>query len=437
MYINQEMYCLSCLQYSLQLMDPTQIYGITAGGILFVLFVFRLSSSISIWIQDRTFFLILKYLVYPLLWKRHGLIESVSRWRFLLTFVYWSGTAACNFTGVNTLAQVGTRAGILSTIHLIPLLFSNRLSFAADILGLSFQTYSKLHSSLGSMAFAQALLHVVIFFSRNPFHLKETLQFYGFLVSHHCSVLRLTLNRKQAGIAFSSLVLLTWVRHPFYEFFLKSHFLLAMLVLVALWRHVATRSAFSQVYLLIGASILASTTIMRYARVLFRQLSRTQFYAISRVVRVHEANDAVCLQIDILRPWRIKAGQYIYVGIPFCSFWSFFQSHPFMITWWDQDWQGRGTRIYLLIKVRWGFTRKLLQHLGAVGLRAWVDGPYGKGEEPGEYGSVMMFASGIGIAAQVPYVKELLNDIQGFKVRTRSILLIWELEKESEFSDTL
>ena len=108
-----------------------------------------------------------------------------------------------------------------------------------------------------------------------------------------------------------------------------------------------------------------------------------------------------------------------------------------MITWWDQDWQGRGTKIYSLIKPKWGFTRKLIRYVGASGLRTWVDGPYGKGEDLGEFGSVMMFASGIGIAAQVQYIKELLKDIQDYKVRTRSILLIWELDKESRFSTLL
>ena len=219
----------------------------------------------------------------------------------------------CNFADVSTLAQVGTRAGIVSTIHLIPLFFSNRLSFAADLLGLSFQTYSKLHSSLDVMAFGQALLHVVVFLSRNPFHLKKSLQFYEFLVSHHDSILSLVLIRKQTDIAFSSLVLLIWIQHSFYEFFLKSHFLLAIFVLVALWRHLAIRFTFSQVYLLIEASILVITTIMRYIRILFRQFFRTQFYAVSRVVRVHETNDAICLQLNILRPWRIKAEQYVYV----------------------------------------------------------------------------------------------------------------------------
>ena len=165
-------------------MDPTQIYGIAAGGILLALFLFGLSSVISLWIQNRTFFFVLKYLVYPLLWKRHGVLGSLSRWRFLLTIIYWSGTIVCNIAGVSTLAQAGTRAGILSTIHLIPLLFSDRLGFAADFLGLSLHSYLKFHGSIGFMAFIQALIHVLLFLFYNTFHSKEPIQFYGLLVSH-------------------------------------------------------------------------------------------------------------------------------------------------------------------------------------------------------------------------------------------------------------
>lgn len=228
------------------------------------------------------------------------------------------------------------------------------------------------------------------------------------------------------------LLILTWVRSPLYEFFLKSHFLLSILIMVALWRHLTIKPTFTRFYIVIGTSIFVATTLLRYGRLLFRQFSWSHPYATSRVVQVHKANGAICLEIDVRRPWKIRAGQYIYIWMPFCSFWSLFQSHPFMITWWSQDSHNRTGKIYLLIKPRYGFTRKLLRHLNAPALRTWVDGPYGKAENLGDFGSVLMFASDIGIAAQVPYIKELLADVKSFKVRTRSILLVWQLDNESE-----
>jgi len=163
-------------------MDPTQVYGITAGGILLALLSYRISSIMSHWIQDRTFFLMLKYLVYPFLFRRRTFLQPFSRWRFLLLTLYWSATTACNLIGVRSLTEAGTRAGVLSTLHMIPLMFSSRLSFVADLLGLSLHTFHALHGSIGFMAVVQALIHVLIFVLQNALRLREPLHFYGFLV---------------------------------------------------------------------------------------------------------------------------------------------------------------------------------------------------------------------------------------------------------------
>ena len=164
-------------------MDPTLIYGLTAGGLFSVFFLYRVSSYISRWVQDRTLFYIFKYLIYPIFIQRSRLIRPYSRWHALLLTIYWLGTAACNIVGVSTVTQAGNRAGAISALHLIPLFFSNRLGFAADLLGISLQTYLRLHSSLGLMALLQGFIHVIIFFTHNVIHLRNPLQFYGFLVS--------------------------------------------------------------------------------------------------------------------------------------------------------------------------------------------------------------------------------------------------------------
>lgn len=39
---------------------------------------------------------------------------------------------------------------------------------------------------------------------------------------------------------------------------------------------------------------------------------------------------------------------------------------------------------------------------------AWISGPHGSSAPVGEYGSVLMIATGIGIAAQLLYLKELI-----------------------------
>ena len=84
--------------------------------------------------------------------------------------------------------------------------------------------------------------------------------------------------------------------------------------------------------------------------------------------------------------------------MPGVSFWSPFQSHPFIISWWEHDIRRRGTNIYLLVKPASGFTRKLLRYAGTYDLKVWVDGPYRELHDISDYGSVVIFANGIGIA---------------------------------------
>ena len=228
------------------------------------------------------------------------------------------------------------------------------------------------------------------------------------------------------------LFLLTWIRLSLYEFFLKSHLLLAVLIVMALWRHLIVRLNFTRIYVIIVVSIFVITTLLRYSRILFRQSSWSHSYATSRVIQVHKANDAFCLEIDVRRSWNVRAEQYVYIWMSFCSFWSLFQSHSFMITWWSQNAHDRVEKIYLLIKFRYEFTRKLLKHLNASTLRTWVDDSYDKEKNLENFESVLMFASEIDIVAQISYIKKLFANIKKFKVRTRSILLMWQLKKESK-----
>ena len=99
-------------------MNAVQIYSIAAGGILGLLLIFQAFSIISIWIQKRTLFYILKYIVYPVFLRRRFLIGPIGRWHGLLIFLYWASIAVCNFPGVVSLPEAGIRAGVrTSQVH--------------------------------------------------------------------------------------------------------------------------------------------------------------------------------------------------------------------------------------------------------------------------------------------------------------------------------
>ena len=207
------------------------------------------------------------------------------------------------------------------------------------------------------------------------------------------------------------------------------HFVFAIFLVYALWRHLSFKPSFLRDYVLVASAVFVSMTIYRIVRMAFRNIVWKRYSATTSVSQV---NDAIRLQIHVSRPWKVKAGDYIYIWMPGVSFWSLLQSHPFTVAWWDTDLNGKSCHVYLLIKPQAGFTQKLYRHVGSTGLRTWIDGPYGRPQCYSKYGNVMMFASSIGIAAQVPCVKNLLRQCKDCQACTKTLHLVWQLDKESE-----
>lgn len=138
------------------------------------------------------------------------------------------------------------------------------------------------------------------------------------------------------------------------------------------------------------------------------------------------------LRLDILVPrlWRVRAGQSIFLSIPKLGLFTGLRGHPFTISWWRRD--HHGLQLSLLVQPRAGFTAELNRHIHEV-LSAFIDGPYSAPHDLGQYGTVIMFASGIGIASHMPYIKELINGYNSYEVRTRRVVLVWQVEEECEY----
>jgi predicted ferric reductase len=206
------------------------------------------------------------------------------------------------------------------------------------------------------------------------------------------------------------------------------HYALALFAAFALWRHLTIRKAFAHTYLIFAVAILLGTTLLRWTLNIFRNLVYGKRLARGYISQV---SGAIEVHITVPRPWKVRAGQYIYLCLPRVGH-SFLQSHPFMITWWFSNIHGNADQLVLLIEPKSGFTAELQHHQESEPLLAWIDGPYGQEREIGDYGSVVMFATGMGIAAHMPYLKELIHGRQECKVRTGRISLIWQLDRESD-----
>jgi predicted ferric reductase len=143
-----------------------------------------------------------------------------------------------------------------------------------------------------------------------------------------------------------------------------------------------------------------------------------------------DPSNALQVDITVPRPWQVEAGQYVYLSIPKLGIFTGLRGHPFMVTWWERD--GQGLTISLIVKVRAGFTAQLDSHTNKK-LGAFIDGPYGVRHGFGEYGTVIMFATGIGIAGHIPYIKELISGYNNCIVKTRRIRLLWEIKEQCEW----
>ncbi|KAM3490540.1 hypothetical protein MY3957_006154 [Beauveria namnaoensis] len=138
---------------------------------------------------------------------------------------------------------------------------------------------------------------------------------------------------------------------------------------------------------------------------------------------------AVFIRVNLSRPVHVKAGQYInlWICMPSQRFRSLFESHPFVVV----SWSDRAVyELDLLIEPRSGFTRDLLRvsKTKVEPYRALFSGPHGNSIPLGNYEVVLMIASGYGIAAQLPYLKQLIHGYNSRKARSRRVHLVWKLK---------
>lgn len=227
------------------------------------------------------------------------------------------------------------------------------------------------------------------------------------------------------------------VKRRIYELFLRTHQGCAIFALYAIWKHVS--SSQSKRWVLLLAILSAVTGALQFIRIMYRNIPHRRSV---KFLTENCGGDAVRLTLFLPRPWRIRAGQRVYVSIPRVGLLYMFHPHPFTIAWWEGDGNSSMSSITLIVRARSGFTKKLLGRIesGCEGW-AWIDGPYGPSRtsifgcspEVGDYGHILMVATGMGIVAQLPYIKELLDGQRQGQVRTRRIALVWRLEQEGDY----
>ncbi|KAI1919977.1 hypothetical protein LOZ65_004256 [Ophidiomyces ophidiicola] len=300
------------------------------------------------------------------------------------------------------------------------------LGFVADLLGIPSRKFRGLHRAAGWMVTALATVHAVVKVNQAAYPLHDTGNIFAIIAI--------------ACLGALSLFFIPYFRRLSYEVFLRVHQLLALLCAYAIWRHLPSHIS-SQLYIYIGLGIFLVTCTLQIAIYVYCNGAFTSrgspralatYVGPSRVPkgdgRISAGLVKVCVTLP--RPLVVRPGQYISLRIPGVSWWSWAQSHPFMVTSWSPE---RQSTLELLVQPRQGFTADLVLHARtesgvSFSFPALFSGPHGVTEPLTRYETVIVVASGVGVAAVMSYLKQLIHDYNVGTSQTRRVHFVWQLQ---------
>ncbi|CAK7237495.1 hypothetical protein SBRCBS47491_009996, partial [Sporothrix bragantina] len=349
---------------------------------------------------------------------------------YAVLFVFLLANVLVLAIGNRDAADFVRRSASLSLANLVPLFLGSQMNSVANVLGLRLRAYSRMHRWLGRVAVVEGLVHMIAAVVLHKPDVRQRADVAGII----------------AAIALFTIAASGVLRQRLHELFLILHFVLYVAATASVFVHsrVTTASAYPAICLLVAISLLSATSALRVGLVLYRSVpykQRPPNRASVRTVAFKTRNgadivlsDVVHVHVELARPWRLQAGQYANLWIPGVSPTSFAQLHPFYVAWWyrkeDKDYA------MFIVQTKRGFTRSLAAHRDDTEpMLAAVEGPYGKQLHLDDYGTVLLMATGIGIAAQLPYVSQLLEGYHNCEVRTKKIALYWQVDRDGHILD--
>jgi predicted ferric reductase len=219
------------------------------------------------------------------------------------------------------------------------------------------------------------------------------------------------------------------------------HIAIVIVVIIGIYYHLKLADL-PQVTLLYGAiGIWVVERSWRVLTVVYRNFGRGG----SRTLVEALPGNACRVTIEMARPWRFKAGQHAYLYMPSVGLTT---SHPFSVAWSEETQDASEEKIAMtrqdilatqktsmsfIIRARTGFTAKLFKKAedspdGRFTTTCWAEGPFGGLHQMHSYGTVMLFAGGVGITHQVPHVRDLVAGFANGTVAARKIVLVWIIQ---------
>lgn len=201
---------------------------------------------------------------------------------------------------------------------------------------------------------------------------------------------------------------------------------MAALAIYSIWRHVPSEGVFPRMYLYVSAGLFLIMCIFQGYTV-FRQNGIIRYKRAGALVT--QEYGAIRVRIQLQKPVNIGVGQALnlWIWAPSVSFWSFLQSHPFVVISWSESPQ---RHLDLFIEPREGLTRNLLRRTKiehAIDFPVLFSGPHGNSVPMDDCENILMVASDFGIAAHLPYIKRLIHGYNARKLRARRIHFVWQV----------
>jgi len=395
----------------------------------------------------------------PLWKKRHNAAFQISsaidngtlpgRWHTIMLSVYCGlNIAWCvalpygQLDHRATVAALRGRTGTLAALNLIPtVLFALRNNPLITLLQVSYDDFNLFHRWAARITIAEAIAHTVAW-------LYNTVDSAGWEAVGDGLRTEGSYGWGMVGTAaFFFIGVQAWspFRHAFYETFLNIHRSMVIVALIGLYKHLEMHHLPQVPWVQLVILFWAAEWLFRGLSILYFGFS---FKKMSSIKVEAMPGEAVRLTIDLVRDWHPRPGCHVHMWMPRMSLWS---SHPFSVAWASTlspdskemtlpilegdalmapGAPQKSRQISLICRARTGMTRHMYERACKMPneqFTAWgfIEGPYGGHHSLDSYGTVVLFAGGVGITHQVMYLKHLVGGYSNRTTATQKVVLIW------------
>lgn len=372
--------------------------------------------------------------------------------------LHWSKAESAS-----VIAELRGRSGQLAALNLIPtILFALRNNPLIPLLRVSYDTFNLLHRWCARVCVLESIVHTAAYLvnTSNNGGSNAIEQSLASSVSYTWGMVGTVMFTAIAIFAFSP------IRHAFYEVFLNMHRLMALLGLIGVYVHLDKANLPQVPYVQLVLIFWGMEWFIRFFRLAYYNMSVKA--GITTVTVEALPAEACRVTFDLARPWKFTPGAHVHAYLPSIGLWS---SHPFSVAWaetrsrnepleiemeklpsWNKHHSMVGlpkagapvttvtresdgpdvTSVSLIMRARSGMTRKLFEKAsaspnGQITMRGAIEGPYGGHESLSSFGTVLLFAGGVGITHCIGYVQYLLDQYNEGTCSTRKILLVWSV----------